>query len=76
MPIYNYECRKCSNRFELLVGVTADSKELKCTKCGSPDIEKRLSTFSVGSRSSNQSECASGTCSLPTCGTGGCPTPY
>lgn len=34
MPIYEYECRKCVRRYELLMGVTADAdpKE-KCPKC-------------------------------------------
>ncbi|MFC2158758.1 zinc ribbon domain-containing protein [Acidobacteriota bacterium] len=76
MPIYNYKCSKCQSRFELLVGVTADSNELKCTECGSTDIEKQLSTFSVGSSSQSQPDCASGSCPTSPCATGTCPTRF
>lgn len=62
MPIYTYLCKKCDNRFELLVGMTMQSEELKCTKCGSVKIEKTLSSFSVGSSSSSEVECAPSTC--------------
>ncbi len=73
MPIYTYRCRKCRHHFDLLVGVTSDSAELKCTACGAADVEKTLSSFSVRMGSSNPSTsgpplsgCASGSC-CPTC---------
>ncbi len=33
MPIFSYNCQKCNNEFELLVGVTADKADLECPKC-------------------------------------------
>jgi putative FmdB family regulatory protein len=70
MPIYSYRCKKCGSEFELLVGVTADSKEKKCSKCGSKDIEKTLSSFSfkMGSSSTGnpRGSCSTGGC-CPTC---------
>ena len=29
MPIYNYICKDCDEKFDLLVGVTAEKEELK-----------------------------------------------
>ncbi len=73
MPIYTYRCLKCRHQFDLLVGVTADSAELKCTACGASDVEKIMSSFSVRMGSSGSStsspptsSCASGSC-CPTC---------
>jgi putative FmdB family regulatory protein len=67
MPIYSYRCKECSNNFELLVGVTADSTEKKCPQCGSQNIEKTLSSFSFKMGSSS-----AGTPSGGACSTGGC----
>jgi putative FmdB family regulatory protein len=70
MPIYSYHCKECGKDFELLVGVTADSNEKKCTQCGSKNIEKTLSSFSfrMGQSSTGNSSgsCSSGGC-CPTC---------
>jgi putative FmdB family regulatory protein len=68
MPIYSYRCKQCSHNFDILVGVTADSAELKCAKCGSSQVEKTLGCFAVrmGSSKSNPSPCSSGSC-CPTC---------
>ena len=68
MPIYVYRCSECGHEFEKLVGVTADSTELECEKCGHSQVEKLLSSCAVrmGSSSSGASSCATGTC-CPTC---------
>ena len=69
MPIYTYVCKDCSEKFDLLVGVTSKKTELKCKKCSSRNIEKTLGSFSVGNSggksSSAGSSCSTGTC--PTC---------
>jgi putative FmdB family regulatory protein len=70
MPIYSYHCKECDNHFELLVGVTADSNEKKCPKCGNKNIEKTLSSFSFrmgqSSTGSPSGSCSTGGC-CPTC---------
>jgi putative FmdB family regulatory protein len=71
MPIFSYRCSDCENQFDLLVGVTSDSGEQKCPKCGSTKINKILSGFSVRMAASKNS-CSTGTCSPNP--TGGCPT--
>jgi len=68
MPVYTYICKDCGEKFDLLIGVSSEKVELKCKKCGSKDIEKALTTFSV--RNSGSSSGSSG----PSCPTGTCPT--
>jgi putative FmdB family regulatory protein len=66
VPIYTYVCKDCSEKFDLLVGVTLQQDELKCKKCGSKSIQKALGSFSVrnpgGEINSSGPSCPSGTC--------------
>ena len=66
MPVYSYICKNCGEKFDLLVGVTIEKEELKCKKCGSKKIVKKISGFSVGKSSScgSDSSCPTGTCPL------------
>ena len=66
MPVFTYICKNCGNKFDLLIGVTAEKAELKCQKCGSKNIEKALASFGIGNPSSGSS-------SAPSCSTGTCP---
>jgi len=68
MPIYTYICKDCGEKFDLLIGITSEETELKCKKCGGKNIEKILSSFSVGA--SGRGSDYSG----PSCSTGTCPT--
>jgi putative FmdB family regulatory protein len=47
MPIYEYQCRKCANEFELLV--LPASPVPACPECESQDLEQLLSGFAVSS---------------------------
>ena len=74
MPIFSYRCEKCGDDFELLEGITADKVEKNCPGCGSGEIARKRSTFSVGSSGAgNAPTCP--TCPSPSgaCGTGVCP---
>lgn len=72
MPIYEFKCRKCQEYIEILViGSNDDKVEMKCTQCGSPELERILSStsFSVAgggdgpSNSSKQTRtCSGGSC--------------
>lgn len=68
MPIYTFICEDCGEKFDLLIGVTADQEEYKCKKCNSANIKRTLSTFSVGTSNNvsnfSDSSCPTGTCSL------------
>ena len=48
MPIYEFECKKCGETFEILVGFNEPLKQ-RCLKCGSKDTRRLLSVFSSGS---------------------------
>ncbi len=56
MPIYEYKCKTCGEKFEVLV--YSDSEKIICDKCGSEDSERLLSGFAAtGSSSSLSSSC-------------------
>ncbi len=48
MPIYEYRCESCQERFEALVYA---STVVACPECGSKTVEKQFSTFAVGGTS-------------------------
>jgi len=43
MPIYEYRCKDCGKKFEVLV-YSSDSKII-CEKCGSENAERLMSGF-------------------------------
>lgn len=65
MPIYEYKCVKCGNKFELLQKMSERNKNITCPKCGAQKTEKLFSSFSV--TSNKGSSCDTGSC--PTCPT-------
>jgi putative FmdB family regulatory protein len=46
MPVFDYKCRACSNKFEALVRGT---KVPSCPKCASQDLDRLLSLPAVRS---------------------------
>ncbi len=56
MPIYEYTCKACKEEFATLQGINTKIEDTRCPKCGSQDVQKKLSTFSC--------------CSLGSAGTG------
>ncbi len=47
MPIYEFCCNKCGEEFEELV--MGSNPEIKCPKCGSTDVTKKMSSFAFKS---------------------------
>ena len=45
MPLFEYRCDDCAAKFTQLVGMTADSREPNCPKCGSANARKLVSRF-------------------------------
>ena len=43
MPIYEYRCRKCKREFSFLYGMTPDSTDPRCPRCGSRQLQKLVS---------------------------------
>jgi len=50
MPIYEFKCLKCNQKFERLI-FSSISPEVACPVCGSKEVEKEYSTFASGSDS-------------------------
>jgi putative FmdB family regulatory protein len=54
MPLYEYECRSCGERFERLARLAGEQGTVQeCPRCGAP-AERVLSEFAVSSPASRQ----------------------
>ena len=61
MPLYEYKCLKCGEKFELLRRINDDDSNVKCPKCGSSEVKREVSGFaSIGGSSSSGVSCGSG----------------
>jgi len=62
MPIFEYECKECQHRFEILRIIKKDEDNLSCPQCGAGNVFKLLSPFSSGSDTGNTKtdSCSSG----------------
>jgi len=69
MPLYEYTCRTCGHRFEVLQRVGADSRGVSCPDCGSGEVAKQLSTFASATRAGGAMPC--GAPGPAACGSGG-----
>jgi putative FmdB family regulatory protein len=66
VPLYEYACEDCGERFEKLLPLREATRGAPCPKCGSKSVRKLMSSFaSVSSGSSGADAC-------PTCPTGTC----
>ncbi|HEY4594451.1 MAG TPA: zinc ribbon domain-containing protein, partial [Thermoanaerobaculia bacterium] len=45
MPIYEYRCRDCGHRFEVLQRMGQGPEGLVCPRCGVEALDKQYSTF-------------------------------
>lgn len=71
MPIYEYQCRECEERFERFVSGRA---RVACPECESKRVERLLSVFAVSNGSGRPAErggSACGSCGDPR-GPGAC----
>lgn len=48
MPMYEYVCKECGNRFEKLVRASDDPQAIRCPTCASGTVERAFSTFATG----------------------------
>ena len=48
MPIYEYQCSKCSHQFEMIRGIFDRGGKIVCPKCGDPKPQQVVSSFSCG----------------------------
>jgi putative FmdB family regulatory protein len=79
MPIYEYRCESCGDKFEKLVRRAEEALEAGCPACGEKHLEQQYSTFAARGKSngdacftpaSTRSE--GGGCGGGMCGTGMC----
>jgi len=64
MPLYEYQCKKCEQKFEALVSFKNADNSVKCPNCDSDETSRLLSTFACKgnnvSSSASNSSCNSG----------------
>lgn len=48
VPIYEYQCSKCSNRFEMIHGASEKDLKIVCPKCGDSKPQRVISSFTCG----------------------------
>ena len=51
MPIYEYLCESCSEKFSLLQSINSSENNTKCPKCSSTHVKKIISSFAFGASS-------------------------
>lgn len=68
MPIYEFKCKKCNARFEVLVSIGGE-KSVSCKHCGNGNLTKLVSSFGIGGGSSKLKSASSAcsTCSATSC---------
>ncbi|MCX7726642.1 MAG: zinc ribbon domain-containing protein [Chitinispirillaceae bacterium] len=74
MPIFEYQCNKCGNRFEELF-LSNIEKKVSCPKCGDEKIEKLPSLIggiSVKKSSNTASQCSKSCSNAQMCSSGRC----
>src|SRR6266852_1266433 len=55
MPVYEFNCSKCGERFEVMGNYAEREKEHACPKCGSTEVKQAISLFSAAPPRSYQS---------------------
>ena len=69
MPIYEYLCESCGNKFEKLVRRTEEALEFGCPSCGRKHLKQEYSTFAARAGSEG------GPAEMPACPGGMCGSP-
>jgi len=60
MPIYEYICLKCNEKFSLLQSLSPAEKNTECPRCSSKEVKKVISSFSCATGSGSPSASAPG----------------
>jgi len=56
MPIYEYACQTCQQRFEKLLRSPSGTEKVQCPKCGSTATTRAISVFAVASAAATRDE--------------------
>jgi len=71
MPIYEYQCDKCGEKFEVRQALGEGGSSLKCPKCHAANPRRLFSSFFSHASGSPEPSgvscptCSSGVCGLP-----------
>ena len=68
MPIFEYLCDDCGNKFEKLVRRSAEADGVECPSCGHSHVTTQVSSFAARTSAGTQD-------SMPSCPSGMCATP-
>ena len=60
MPMYEFRCRDCGERFEELRNVSEPDAGIECPQCGGVRVERLLSAFATSATSSPPGRSSSG----------------
>lgn len=63
MPLYEYKCQDCKERFVVLIRGLEDEKSIVCSKCAGNKVTKLFSSFSVGGSGNKENISPPGSCS-------------
>lgn len=63
MPLYEYLCSDCQERFSLLQKMGTNETETRCPKCGGSQVTRQISGCAIGG--------SSGGDAAPSCSIGG-----
>jgi len=56
MPIYDFYCSDCRERFELLTSYATSAGEIACPNCQGSRVRKLFSVFATSGRASDSGE--------------------
>ena len=62
MPIYEYTCKACENKFDKLQRTMGAESNVPCPSCGSKKTTRSLGVFAVAAESSKSSGSTPPTC--------------
>ena len=52
MPIYEYQCGECDEKFEVIVRSSDEESGLRCPRCDARNVQRVVSVFSSHSAGS------------------------
>ena len=59
MPVYEFRCEECGEEFEKFVVSFSQVSSVKCPKCGSEKVVKKMSVCGIGGSTDAVSGCTS-----------------
>lgn len=72
MPLYEYACPQCEERFEVLQRMGADASGVRCPGCGGTQVAREVSTFAAAATPAAGARSAPAGCACHP-GRGSCP---